>query len=81
MTNQFRGIRPEDMTKLLQIAEMSSRGSIYASKIADSIDEPIAREVAEVLAHSASHPRPEVAAFARELQANAVSHTHEVAVA
>ena len=82
MSKQFRGIRPEDMTKLQQIAEMMSRGSVkYASMIADSIDESVAREVADILVRRATDPGTEFEAFARDLETSAIAHKHEAAVA
>lgn len=77
MSGQFRGIRPEDMTKLQQIAEMMSRGvREYALRIANSIDERVAREVADVLVNRASNDRPDLEAFARELE-DQVTHGRE----
>ena len=68
MGKQFRGIRPEDMTKLQNIIEMVERGSSsYAAKIADSINEPVARGVADILLNRAKNPPGDYRAFATEL--------------
>lgn len=68
MGKQFRGIRPEDMTKLQQIAEMMSRDSeFYARKIADSIEESVAKEVAEVLVKRSVKPSREYRRFADDV--------------
>ncbi len=82
MSKQFRGIRPEDMTKLQQIAEMMSRDSeFYARKIADSIDESVAREVAEVLVKRANSPSREYRDFAKELSKSTTKLMRKLAVA
>jgi hypothetical protein len=73
VSKQFRVIRPEDMTKLKQITKMALRGYVtYAAQIGESIDEPVAREVADALVGK-TRPRAEVSEFAEELRQHAVS--------
>jgi hypothetical protein len=84
MSKKFRGIRPEDMTKLQQIIDMMSRGSVsYARRIADSIEEPIARNVAEILLDRALRASPEDRDFANRLteETMALAHKLELVVA
>ncbi len=82
MSKQFRGIRPEDMTKLQQIVEMMSRGSgTYARKIADSINEPVAREVAQVLVGADSNAPATYRQFAEELRVTTTRLASKLAVA
>lgn len=82
MSNEFRGIRPEDMTKLQQISEMMSRGSdLYARKIADSIDEPVARKLADILVKRASHPERSYENFAAELTETTAALARKVELA
>ena len=81
MSKQFRVIRPEDMTKLKQIAKMASRGYVtYAAQIGDSINEPIAREVADALVQK-TRPRAEVSEFAEELRQHAAASRDRLSVA
>lgn len=82
MSKQFRGIRPEDMTKLQQIIAMMSRGSVtYARRIADSIDEPVAHEVAQVLVGADRNAPREYREFAEELKTTTTRLARKVAFA
>lgn len=82
MGKQFRGIRSEDMTKLQNIIEMLSRSSSsYAAKIADSIDEPVARAVADILLNRTQNPPGDYRAFAAELTNETNALVEKLAVA
>ena len=50
MSKKFRGIRPSDMSKLERIVELTSRhADRFAAGTADTIVDPLAREVANIL--------------------------------
>jgi hypothetical protein len=68
MSKRFRNIHPSDMTKLQRIVEFISQHSdVFARRVADSIEEPVAREAANILVGRSNNQDPEYQAFASEL--------------
>lgn len=68
MSKRFRNIHPGDMTKLQRIVDfLSQHSDEFAYRVADSIEEPVAREAANILIGRSNNQDPEYRAFVGDL--------------
>jgi hypothetical protein len=69
MSNRFRVIHPSDMSRLERIVElMSQRAEDFARRTADAIQEPVAREAADILVGRSNNTDPEYLEFVSDLK-------------
>lgn len=79
MSKRFRVIHPSDMSRLERIVElMSQHAEEFARRTADAIQEPVAREAAEILVGRSSNTDPEYMSFLSELRSRVYSFNRKL---